>query len=99
MSQERLMQVLLSPHNSEKATIVAEKHRQVVFKVRPDANKIEVKQAVEKLFKVKVDRVRLCNVKGKIKRHQQVLGKRKDEKKAYVSLAEGHDINFMSVDK
>lgn len=99
MSGQRLMQVLLSPHNSEKATIVADKHRQVVFKVRPDANKIEVKQAVEKLFKVKVDNVRLCNVKGKVKRHQQVLGKRKNEKKAYVSLSDGHDINFMNIEK
>ncbi|MEM9242787.1 MAG: 50S ribosomal protein L23 [Pseudomonadota bacterium] len=99
MSQERLMKVLLTPHNSEKTTLVAEKYRQFVFKVLPDANKVEIKQAVEKLFKVKVDRVRLCNIKGKVKRHQQVLGRRKHEKKAYVSLAEGHDINFMNLSK
>lgn len=99
MNQERLMKVLLSPHSSEKATIVADKHRQFVFKVAVDASKVEIKQAVEKLFKVSVDKVRTCNTKGKVKRYQQTLGRRKDQKKAYVSLAEGHDINFVNVEK
>lgn len=99
MSQERLMKVLLAPHVSEKASIVADKHRQFVFKVMPDANKHEIKKAVELMFKVVVDQVRVCNQKGKVKRHAQRLGKRADWKKAYVSLAEGHDINLMGAEK
>tara|TARA_B100000508_G_C11455218_1_gene276392 strand:- start:1772 stop:2071 length:300 start_codon:yes stop_codon:yes gene_type:complete len=99
MSQERLMKVLLAPHVSEKASIAADQHRQVIFKVVPDANKHEVKKAVELMFKVVVDQVRMANVKGKVKRHGQRLGKRADWKKAYVSLAEGHDINFVGAEK
>jgi large subunit ribosomal protein L23 len=99
MSQERLMKVLLSPHVSEKASVVADQHRQFTFKVVPDANKHEVKKAVELMFKVVVDQVRICNFKGKVKRHGQRLGKRAAWKKAYVSLAEGHDINFVGAEK
>lgn len=99
MSQERLMKVLLAPHVSEKASIVADQHRQVIFKVMPDANKHEVKKAVELMFKVVVEQVRMANVKGKVKRHGQRLGKRADWKKAYVSLAEGHDISFVGAEK
>ena len=67
MNQERLMKVLLEPHISEKSTNVAEQGNQVVFKVVPDATKSEVKQAVEKLFKVTVEGVQVSNVKGKVK--------------------------------
>ena len=94
MSQERLLQVLLAPHVSEKATLIAEKHRQVVFKVRRDANKLEIKMAVEGLFNVKVESVNTTLVKGKNKRFGRSLGRRQDFKKAYVSLKEGFDIDF-----
>lgn len=88
------MQVLLTPHVSEKSTLAADKASQHVFKVLPDASKTEVKKAVELMFDVKVDAVRVVNVKGKSKRFQQQLGKRKDYKKAYVRLAAGQDISF-----
>ncbi len=94
MSQERLTQVLVAPHISEKSTIVADKASQHVFRVLPSATKTEVKQAVELMFEVKVDTVRIVNIKGKTKRFQQQLGKRKDYKKAYVRLAAGQDISF-----
>lgn len=97
MSQERLLQILLAPHVSEKATMIAEKHRQVVFKVRRDANKLEIKKAVEGLFNVKVESVNTTLTKGKNKRFGRSLGRRQDFKKAYVSLKEGFDIDFAAV--
>lgn len=96
MNQERLYQVLVAPHVSEKATNVADQNRQVVFKVAVDADKLEVKKAVEKLFKVKVSDVRILNVKGKVKLNRFGLSRRNNWKKAYVRLAEGHDIDFAS---
>ena len=98
MSQERLMKVLLEPHVSEKSTNVAEQANQVVFKVVPDATKEEIKQAVEKMFEVSVEGVQVVNVKGKNKRNRFGNGKRKDWKKAYVSLKAGDDINFLGTD-
>jgi large subunit ribosomal protein L23 len=98
MNQERLMKVLLAPHVSEKSTVVAEKHNQVVFRVANDATKREIKQAVELMFDVKVDEVRVLNVKGKTKRTGAVSGRRKDWRKAYVSLAEGHEIDFLGAE-
>ena len=94
--EERLMSILLGPHVSEKSTTVAEKHNQVVFRVRPDANKHEIRQAVELMFEVKVDDVQVVSQKGKQKRFGQSRGKRSDWKKAYVRLAAGHDIDFLS---
>ncbi|MBK8162706.1 MAG: 50S ribosomal protein L23 [Gammaproteobacteria bacterium] len=94
MNQERLMKVLLSPHVSEKATVVAEKHKQFVFRVAPDATKPEIKQAVEHLFKVEVDQVRVVNCIGKSKRFGASYGKRSDFRKAYVALKPGFDIDF-----
>jgi len=94
MNQERIMQVLLAPHISEKTAVLADSDRQHVFKVLPSATKIEIKQAVESLFNVKVDQVRVVNVKGKTKRFGQRTGKRSDWRKAYVKLAEGQDIDF-----
>ena len=90
----RLMQILRAPHLSEKATIIAEKHRQFVFKVSPDATKDEIKKAVELMFEVKVQNVRVCNVKPKARTFKQIAGQRKGWKKAYVALQEGQDINF-----
>ena len=89
--QERLLTIIRGPHLSEKAHIAAE-NNQVVFKVRTDATKKEVAQAVELLFEVTVDGVQVVNVKGKTKRFQQTKGRRPDWKKAYVKLADGTPI-------
>ena len=89
--QERLMTVIRGPHLSEKAHLAAEKN-QVVLKVRTDATKAEIRQAVEFLFEVKVDNVQVVNVKGKSKRFGQTKGRRSDWKKAYVRLAEGSSL-------
>lgn len=95
-SQERLMQVLLAPQISEKATYLADKNEQVVFRVASDATKPEIKAAVELLFKVGVESVQVANVKGKIKRFGRMTGRRKDWKKAFVCLKPGQEINFAS---
>ena len=95
MNQERLMQVLLAPQISEKATFIADKNEQVVFRVVSDATKPEVKAAVELLFKVNVESVQIANVKGKTKRFGRSMGVRKGWKKAYVSLMPGQEINFV----
>jgi large subunit ribosomal protein L23 len=94
MNQERMYKVLLSPHVSEKGTLLAEEKNQHVFKVASDATKIEVKKAVEGLFKVKVDKVRILNKKGKTKVSRGRLGKRSDLRKAYVTLVSGNDIDL-----
>ena len=94
-NQERLMQVLVAPQISEKATYVADKHEQVVFIVAPDATKPEVKAAVELLFKVQVKSVQISNLKGKVKRSGKSTGRRSDVKKAFVCLNPGQEINFV----
>jgi large subunit ribosomal protein L23 len=94
MNQQRLMQVLLAPQISEKATFVADKNEQVVFRVASDATKPEIKAAVELLFKVEVSAVQVLNVKGKVKRFKGVTGRRKGWKKAFVSLKPGQEISF-----
>ena len=94
MNQERLFKVLLGPHITEKAASATGSATQVAFKVATDASKLEVKKAVEKLFEVKVEGVRVINVKGKTRRTRTGIGKRSDWKKAYVRLAEGQDIDF-----
>ena len=78
MNQERIFKVLLGPHISEKATIVAEDAQQVVFRVATDATKPEIKKAVEQLFEVKVRNVQVLNIKGKTKRTARGVGKRND---------------------
>jgi large subunit ribosomal protein L23 len=95
MNQERLLQVLLAPQISEKATYLADKFEQVIFRVATDATKPEIKAAVELLFKVEVESVQVANVKGKIKRFKGATGRRKGWKKAYVSLKPGQEINFV----
>jgi large subunit ribosomal protein L23 len=90
------MKVLLAPHISEKSSMVAEQGNQVVFRVAKDASKPEIKAAVEQLFEVKVDSVRVLNNKGKTKRFGQRMGRRSDWKKAYVKLEAGQDINFIA---
>ncbi|MBI5918939.1 MAG: 50S ribosomal protein L23 [Nitrosomonadales bacterium] len=94
VNQERLLKVLLAPQISEKATFVAEKNEQVIFRVASDATKPEIKAAVELLFKVSVKSVQVSNVKGKQKRFGRFVGRRSDWKKAYVSLVPGQEINF-----
>ena len=94
ISQERLLQVLLAPQISEKATFVADKNEQVVFKVAADATKPEVKAAVEALFKVEVKSVQVLNVKGKTKRFGKTMGRRDNVRKAYVTLKEGQELNL-----
>lgn len=89
--QQRLMTVIRGPHLSEKAHIAAE-NNQVVLKVRTDATKKEIQQAVELLFEVKVEDVNVVNVRGKNKRFGQIRGRRVDWKKAYVKLAEGSSV-------
>ena len=93
--EERLLKVLKAPHISEKSTMVAEKLNTLVFKIATDATKAEVKAAVEKLFEVKVEAVRTLNVAGKTKRTGARMGRRSDWKKAYVTLVEGQDIDFV----
>ena len=95
MNQERLLQVLLAPQISEKATFIADKNEQVVFRVVPSATKVEVKAAVEMLFKVSVASVQIANVKGKSKRSGRSVGRRSDWKKAFVCLKPGQEINFV----
>ena len=94
MNPEKILMVLREPHTSEKSTLLADKFSQYAFKVLRTANKAEIKQAVEQLFNVKVKNVTVMNVKGKHKRFKQIKGKRNDWKKAYVSLEQGHDIDF-----
>jgi large subunit ribosomal protein L23 len=96
--RERLLQVLLGPLVSEKATSLAEAGNQVVFKVRGDATKTDIRQAVEMLFEVKVERVSVVRIPAKQKRFGQRAGARKSWKKAYVRLAPGQDINFMGAE-
>lgn len=93
-SQERLMRVLLAPQISEKATYVADKHEQVVFRVLTDATKSEIKAAVEMMFKVQVNKVQVACVKGKSKRFGRIIGRQNNWKKAYVCLVPGQEINF-----
>ena len=92
--QERILTVLEGPHLSEKSHIAAEIN-QIVFNVRTDATKREIKAAVELLFEVSVDSVQVMNYQGKQKRHGSTRGRRASWKKAYVRLAEGSQIDFL----
>lgn len=94
MNNQRLYNILLASRTTEKTHEQAEKYKQITFRVAKDATKTEIKTAVEKIFNVIVDAVRICNVKGKTKKFKQRPGKRSDWKKAMVSLHEGHDINL-----
>jgi large subunit ribosomal protein L23 len=93
-TEDRLAKVLVAPIVSEKATSVAEKHNQVLFKVLRDATKPEIKAAVELLFKVEVQGVTVVNQKGKTKRFGGRIGRRDHARKAYVSLKPGQELNF-----
>lgn len=99
MNLERILLVLEKPHTSEKSTTVADKYKHIVFKVLRTATKIEIKQAVENIFNVKVKAVNTVNVAGKTKRFKQSMGKRKDWKKAYVALHNDYDIDFTAIEQ
>lgn len=98
MNDQRLYQIILAPHVSEKTATAAEMEGRHTFRVTRDATKIEVRKAVEKLFDVSVSSVQILNVHGKSKRFGQSDGKRSDWKKAIVRLAEGQDIDFMGME-
>lgn len=91
---ERLMQIVIAPQVSEKSTYVGEKRNQAVFRVLQDATKPEIKAAVELMFKVEVAGVSVLNVKGRTKRFGRHMGRRRNWKKAYVSLKAGQEINL-----
>lgn len=99
-SPERLMQVILSPQVSEKATFIAEKYNHVIFRVAQNATKPEIKAAVELMWKaqnIEVEGVQVANVKGKEKRFGRFMGRRSNWKKAYVSIKTGQEINFSEI--
>jgi large subunit ribosomal protein L23 len=95
-SETRLLQVILAPVISEKATMLADKNEQIAFRVATDATKPEIKAAVELLFKVQVEDVKVANVKGKQKRFGRFIGRRDNWKKAYVCLKPGQELNFVA---
>ena len=98
MNNDRLSRILVAPVVSEKSTRVADQSRQMVFKVLANASKPEIRKAVEKMFDVTVSGVLVLNVKGKVKRFGRTVGHRSDWKKAYVTLAEGSDIDFTGIE-
>ncbi|MFN9709697.1 MAG: 50S ribosomal protein L23 [Burkholderiales bacterium] len=93
-NKSRLTQVLLSPIVTEKATFIAEKNNQVLFKVLPDATKHEIKAAVESLFSVEVLSVQTLVQKGKVKRFARAIGRRNHVKKAFIVLKEGQELKI-----
>ena len=97
MNQERVFQILMGPHVSEKAAVVADTNNQYVFKVALDATKAEIKQSVEQLFKVAVDDVKTLRVKGKSKRNRFGMTTKPTWKKAYVRLTQGQEIDFATI--
>lgn len=98
MNQERLLEVLLSPHMTEKATIKADEENQQVFKVAKNATKLEIKKAVEQLYKVDVLNVNVVNINRKVRRTRHGVGYKKGYKKAYISLAAGQTIDYTSTE-
>ena len=98
MNKERMYNVLLGAHISEKATIIADEQNQFAFKVAKDATRPEIKAAVETIYGVEVKNVTVLNVKGKVKRNMRGMSRKPNWKKAYVRLVEGHDIDFAITD-
>ena len=94
MNQERVFNVLLGPHVSEKSAAATELANQYAFRVARDATKPEIKAAVELMFKVEVESVQTVNQKGKTKRFGGRIGRRDHARKAYVSLKPGQELNF-----
>ena len=94
MNQERMYKVLRYPLISEKNSRVAERHQQIVFEVSTDATKPEIREAVEKIFKVRVQSVQVSNIRGKEKRFGQTIGRQANRRKAFVRLHAEDDIDF-----
>lgn len=87
-------EIILAPIDTEKANIAKEDLKKLTFEVAKTANRVEIRKAIESVFDVKVSTVRTLNVKGKVKRRGRIQGKRKDRKKAVVTLMPGHRIKF-----
>ena len=98
MNPERVFTVLLEPHISEKVSILGDEVNQYAFKVAKDATKPEIREAVETLFKVDVTKVTTANVKGKVKRTVRGITRKKNWKKAYVTVAQGQELDYMVTD-
>lgn len=98
MNPERLYTVLREPHISEKVSILGDRANQYAFKVATDAKKAEIKEAVEQLFGVKVEKVTTANVKGKVKRNARGVTRKKNWKKAYVTVQAGQELDYLVVD-
>lgn len=96
MSDSALYNIILAPHVSEKSTQLADSASQVVFRVAIDASKPQISRAIEKLFSVEVESVKVVRQKGKKKNFGRIAGKRKDWKKAYIRLKQGQDIDFLA---
>ena len=95
---DQIRTILIEPHVSEKTTLLNQENGQIVFKVRSDSNKKQIKRAVEEMFNVKVSSVKTVSVKGKKKRMGMRSGKTNDWKKAYIKLAEGQKLDFMNTE-
>ena len=98
MNQERMYTILLEPHISEKVSVLGDKVNQYAFKVAKDATKGEIREAVQTLFNVKVNKVTTANVKGKVKRNARGETRKKNWKKAYITVAAGQEIDYMVVE-
>ena len=98
MNPERVFIVLREPHISEKVSILGDKANQYAFKVAVDATKAEIREAVETLFNVSVKKVTTANVKGKVKRNARGETRKKNWKKAYITVAEGQELDYMVAD-
>ncbi len=98
MNPERLYTVLREPHISEKVSILGDKANQYAFKVATDATKAEIREAVETLFNVTVEKVTTANVKGKVKRNVRGVSRKKNWKKAYITVAAGQELDYMVAD-
>ncbi|MGA7823901.1 MAG: 50S ribosomal protein L23 [Steroidobacteraceae bacterium] len=94
MSKEQLMSVLVAPHVTEKTSLAMQNHNQYTFRVRRDANKVDIRKAVELMFDVKVTGVQVVNESGKARRFGRTTGRTQDWKKAYVSLQSGQTIDY-----
>jgi large subunit ribosomal protein L23 len=94
VNREKLMTVLIAPHVTEKTSLAMQNHNQYAFRVRREATKTDIKQAVELMFEVKVEGVQVVNEPGKIRRFGRRIGRTQDWKKAYVRLAEGQTIDY-----
>ena len=99
MNQERMFTVLREPHISEKVSILGDLANQYAFKVATDATKAEIREAVESIFKVSVTKVTTANVKGKVKRTARGKSRKKNWKKAYVTVTEGQEIDYMMAEQ